>query len=302
MSEISHERDAPASQRHFVVVVHYHAPEHLERIVRQVQRLDPQAHSLIIADNSAALDHTVAQSWAPEIPTEVITLANPGYGAAVNAARRAITDPHLTRMLVLTHDADFAPETISLLDADLADPDVAIAAPIVNYQSRRNRRATAGGFVSHVGIPTHITTELRVTPYEVDWADGAMMLVSLAAFDDVGGFDERYHLYYEDVDLCARIRRTGRIVVVDPRAQAWEEPGNFTPYLRVRNHLLFVRGRYSILQIVGGTAEIVIRGCSRAVHEHSPIMVAWVLRGLLDGLRGRGGRPPPGPLARTRRS
>lgn len=43
----------------------------------------------------------------------------------------------------------------------------------------------------------------------VDWVFGAFMLVSRAAFAELGGLDERFYLYYEDVDLCYRLRRRG---------------------------------------------------------------------------------------------
>lgn len=40
------------------------------------------------------------------------------------------------------------------------------------------------------------------------------MLFRRDAFEAVGGFDERFHLYYEDVDLCARIRLSGKEVIL----------------------------------------------------------------------------------------
>jgi N-acetylglucosaminyl-diphospho-decaprenol L-rhamnosyltransferase len=46
-------------------------------------------------------------------------------------------------------------------------------------------------------------------PHAVDWVFGAAMLLPRQVFDAVGGMDERYRLYYEDVDLAWRLRRTG---------------------------------------------------------------------------------------------
>lgn len=47
----------------------------------------------------------------------------------------------------------------------------------------------------------------------VDWVCGAFMLLGSAAFRQVGGFDERYHLYCEDVDLCLRLQMSGHTLV-----------------------------------------------------------------------------------------
>ncbi|NJD05153.1 MAG: glycosyltransferase, partial [Methylococcaceae bacterium] len=48
----------------------------------------------------------------------------------------------------------------------------------------------------------------------VDWVAGMFMLFPRAVFAELGGFDERYFLYYEDVDLCSRLQAMGRDVRV----------------------------------------------------------------------------------------
>jgi GT2 family glycosyltransferase len=42
-----------------------------------------------------------------------------------------------------------------------------------------------------------------------DWVAGMFMLFRREAYQSIGGFDERYFLYYEDVDICWRLRRAG---------------------------------------------------------------------------------------------
>jgi len=51
---------------------------------------------------------------------------------------------------------------------------------------------------------------------EVDWVAGMFMLFATEAYRAVGGFDERYFLYYEDVDLCRRLRSRGYGIVYEP--------------------------------------------------------------------------------------
>jgi hypothetical protein len=50
-----------------------------------------------------------------------------------------------------------------------------------------------------------------------DWVGGMFMLFTHAAYEAVNGFDERYFLYYEDVDISARLRLLGYDIQVDPR-------------------------------------------------------------------------------------
>lgn len=56
-------------------------------------------------------------------------------------------------------------------------------------------------------------------PFPVDWVGGMFMLFRIDDFKSVGGFDEKYFLYYEDVDLCVRLWRSGRQIVLCPKAQ-----------------------------------------------------------------------------------
>jgi len=59
----------------------------------------------------------------------------------------------------------------------------------------------------------------------VDWVSGACMLVRRDAFDEVGGFDGRYFLYWEDADLCRRLRARGHHVRYVPGATAEHHVG-----------------------------------------------------------------------------
>lgn len=60
-------------------------------------------------------------------------------------------------------------------------------------------------------------------PAEVDWVPGAFCIVRRAAIDQIGFFDERYFLYYEEVDLCRRLRKAGWTIAYWPdlRAEHW---------------------------------------------------------------------------------
>jgi N-acetylglucosaminyl-diphospho-decaprenol L-rhamnosyltransferase len=73
--------------------------------------------------------------------------------------------------------------------------------------SRRNVVGSGGGSVT------------------VDWVSGACMLVRRAAFDEVGGFDARYFLYWEDADLCRRLRARGYEIRYVPAAAAVHQVG-----------------------------------------------------------------------------
>lgn len=57
---------------------------------------------------------------------------------------------------------------------------------------------------------------LNDPPFYAEWVAGMFMLFKAADYEAVGGFDERYFLYYEDVDICARLWRSGRKILFCP--------------------------------------------------------------------------------------
>jgi hypothetical protein len=62
----------------------------------------------------------------------------------------------------------------------------------------------------------HLQPGKALSPQPVEWVAGMFLLFRSEAFRDVGGFDAKFHLYYEDVDICARLWKSGWKVVCDP--------------------------------------------------------------------------------------
>lgn len=65
-------------------------------------------------------------------------------------------------------------------------------------------------------------------PGPVDWVSGASLMMRSSAFEQVGGFDEGFFLYFEEIDLCRRARRAGWNVVYEPRARIVHLEGRTT--------------------------------------------------------------------------
>ncbi|MFH1675432.1 MAG: glycosyltransferase, partial [bacterium] len=68
----------------------------------------------------------------------------------------------------------------------------------------------------------------KTEPYEVDWVSGTVMLINRKCWDDIGGFDEDYFMYWEDADICARALKAGYKTVYFPGAQIFHEAGGST--------------------------------------------------------------------------
>lgn len=112
----------------------------------------------------------------------------------------------------------------ALLDA-LKQPDVGVVAPLVRSPSgevednARNFPRFHDLVAKALGAADGRAPVSGTDPQAVDWVGGMCMLFRQEAFASIGGFDEGFHLYYEDVDICARLWRAGWKVVLVPQAE-----------------------------------------------------------------------------------
>jgi GT2 family glycosyltransferase len=148
---------------------------------------------------------------------------NLGYGGAANAAAAATDgDP----LVVLNPDVALRPDWLAVAtDAFEADQRLGVAGCKLFFPDGRTIQH-AGGIVRR---PLMLADHRRygqpddpaeVEPVDVDYVTGAALAVRRAAFDQVGGFDQGFFLYFEETDLCQRARGAGWRVRYLPRAAA----------------------------------------------------------------------------------
>jgi N-acetylglucosaminyl-diphospho-decaprenol L-rhamnosyltransferase len=73
-----------------------------------------------------------------------------------------------------------------------------------------------------------VSDESLDRPGPVDWVSGASLIMRSSTFEDIGGFDEGFFLYFEEVDLCRRARKAGWDVVYEPRVRVMHLEGQTT--------------------------------------------------------------------------
>ncbi|MBI5583991.1 MAG: glycosyltransferase family 2 protein [Deltaproteobacteria bacterium] len=163
-------------------------------------------------------------------PLLIITNKAPrGFGSNHN---RAFASTGGDFFCVLNPDVRFSGDPFSPLCRRLGDhPDWGVIAPLV--QDRNQRIADNARFfptplrilkrLLHSANPADYPTPSR--PIRVDWLAGLFLLFPRRAFAAIKGFDERYYLYYEDVDLCARLRLSGYGVFLDPAVTIRHDAG-----------------------------------------------------------------------------
>jgi hypothetical protein len=179
--------------------------------------LAPQVDELVITVNPGGSPST---NGAQRIDSER-TL---GFGANINRGISATTAPYV---VTSNPDIEVTPGAIAVLTAFAGEhPRAGIVAPQLHYPdgrwqpSRRSFPTVRGTLVRRTPLRNLLHPERRQRrhyllderpddPAESDWFLGAFLLLRRQMLDELGGLDEDYHLYGDDIDLAYRAREAG---------------------------------------------------------------------------------------------
>ena len=154
----------------------------------------------------------------------VIRNASPrGFAANHNSAFRSARGEYFC---VLNPDIRLNADPFPALIAELKDKSVGLVAPLILgpdgsiEDSARPFPTLSSLLRKALGIVPRQYYEIGSRSISPDWVGGMFILLRRDAFAAVGGFDAGYYLYYEDVDLCARLRLKGYDIRLVPMASA----------------------------------------------------------------------------------
>jgi N-acetylglucosaminyl-diphospho-decaprenol L-rhamnosyltransferase len=222
---------------------------------------------------------------------------NPGFGAAVNAGVDRARELGAQTVVLLNPDAVLPMTALDGLVAAVADDPRALVCPLV--EDAGGAVWFAGGSLDWADGRTR-TRGVDVTTVEHPWVTGACLAFSLALWDEVGGFDDRYFMYWEDIDLSHRVQAAGGRLVVRRDlvathlvggTQAGE--GKSDLYLRYncRNRLLFAAQHLQDDELAGWlrsspahARRVLLRGGRRALLRRPVGQVLAAVRGTVEGL------------------
>jgi GT2 family glycosyltransferase len=223
-----HEAVGPTATTVGAVIVTYNSSSTIGACLAAL----PVEVPVVVVDNGSA-DDTVERVLALDRPgLQIVRSQNVGFGAGANRGLRELSEA-CDLVLVLNPDAELAGAALDSLVRYLADhPTCALVAPRLQLPD--------GTPLTAAGRRASLATELRIIapdrllgrlpdrrlPAGADvhgplgYVEGACMLLRRAALADVGGFDERYFLFYEEQDLAMRLAARGWTVDLHPTAVA----------------------------------------------------------------------------------
>jgi GT2 family glycosyltransferase len=209
------------------VVTYKTDPTELERAIEQFQAIPLKTHLCIIDNSPVPVRH------APYDSSKVsyyFANANLGYGRGHNIALRAARG-RTRYSLVMNTDIQYIPDVVSHLKSFMdARPAVGLTAPQIRYPDGSLQYVcrllpTPKNLFLRRFLPGSQITERADALYELRWWDhqsianlpyfqGSFMMMRNELCNEVGGFDERFFLYGEDIDLTRRLHKVSETLYV----------------------------------------------------------------------------------------
>lgn len=205
-----------------VAIISWNTQDLLRKCLRSV--LATRCEEVIVVDNGSDDGSTeMVRREFPEIRLVIIP-SNPGFGAAANRAFALTTAPYV---LLLNADTVLRPDglnaiaayldehpAVGLLGPRLIHPDGRLQSSCSNFPHPLLPLVKSKGLTRLVGRMPLVRDRFLDTwdhdePRKVPWVVGAALAIRRRAFQAVDGFDERFHLYFEEPDLCRRMLLAG---------------------------------------------------------------------------------------------
>ena len=238
-----------------VVIIQFNHPDLTRRAIESLRLHHGGDLDIIVVDNASPAAGVRAATEQFTGCTVIFNPVNEGFGAANNRGAR---EAHGELLLFLNNDTVVCAEILPQIESYFAGSPLCGAAGLELLNADGTVQYSTGRF------PT-VWTEWRMSRRHTlytrddsvlrDWVSGAALVVRRTVFEEVGGFDERYFMYFEDVDLCERICRAGHEIHYIPGVRVehlggGSQPGGITPAVQKeyrRSQLLYYARHGSVL-------------------------------------------------------
>ncbi|MFN2286093.1 MAG: glycosyltransferase family 2 protein [Anaerolineae bacterium] len=253
-----------------VIIVNWNVRDLLQRALTSVYASwdNRMGLEVIVVDN-ASHDDSVAmlRTTFPDVQV-IANTENRGFTGGNNQGLAAATGEYL---LLLNPDTEIIADALPrMVDYIRAHPDVGMVGPqLLNpdgsvQSSRRHFPSLPVLFLESTWLEKLTPRKLLRHYYaqaqpddaiqDVDWITGAAMLARREAFAQVGGMDEGFFMYSEELDWCRRIRDTGWRIVYFPEARIVHHEGKSSEQVVPARHIYFQSSKVRYTRKYHGSA------------------------------------------------
>jgi GT2 family glycosyltransferase len=297
-----------------VILLNWNQPEFTLACLKSLERIDYPSFDIIVIDNGSEDGSPTAIRHAYPNVTLIENGRNLGFAGGNNVGVKCALAAGADYLLLLNNDTEVAPNLLrAMVDVGESDPSIGALGPTIFYFDHANVIWSAGGSVDRIGEPRHLrenqveqNDDLPVRVEDVDYVTGCAFMVKRSVVENAGLLDERFFIYFEETEWCARIKRAGFRIVYVPQARMWHKISMVQRttsrrylYLMTRNRLLYLRLSgagpttlaAAVIDLLRTVASWTLRPRHRAMRPYSTALV----RGIWHFAQGRFGAPPERP-------
>jgi GT2 family glycosyltransferase len=226
-----------------ILVLNYNGTDCLPRCLTSLRTLEYSNFQVVVIDNGSQ-DQSF-EAAKKNFPENIFLKkeTNTGFAAGMNTGIQYAQKNGFDFVWLMNYDAEVYPDTLSkLIVVTQENTKVEALSPVI--QDSNGHIWFAGGRINYLRMRTeHQRAISQDFPYATNFLTGCAPLLSLRLLEEVGAFDERFFLYYEDAELSARIQKYGYSLWVVPEARVVHaEKSSMNPqklYYLVHYGLLF---------------------------------------------------------------
>lgn len=203
----------------FVVVLNFNGKNTLAACLSSIFQSEYLNFEVIVVDNNSK-DGSLEQAMSLFSRVHFIkNSSNNGFSQGNNVGIRYALEKFADYVFILNNDTIIEKTTLSSLLCAIKDsPSAGIVSPII-FSSNNADIWFAGGIIHWKGMKTEHLCQLKSdAPYLTDYISGCAMFVKKDVFKEIGLFDERFFLYYEDADFSFRAKKGGFNLFIVPSA------------------------------------------------------------------------------------
>ncbi len=199
-----------------ILILNWNGKHLLKPCLDSVSAIDYPNYSVMVIDNGST-DNSVKMVKENFSEVELLELENNnGFAGGYNLCFTQLKNDYSEFVLLLNNDTEVDPTILSsFIQAKEMYGDNNLYGGKIFYQDTPNLIWYAGGNVnlkrakiSHRGIRQNDSAEFS-KPLQTDYITGCCLFTSMEVINQLNGFDERFNMYGEDVDLCLRAKKEG---------------------------------------------------------------------------------------------
>ena len=241
-----------------VVILHFYNINFVAECLRSCQHINYPNYEIIIVKNGSRSDLTfpAAQGFSDRVTSVIDLKRNVGYARGNNCGSQRALEHGAQYILLLNDDTTVSTDLLeSLVEIGERIPDVGMLGPAIYFFDEPDRIWFGGARFDKqtCAISTTKFNEMHngkdSDPIESDYITGCSLLVRREVAERIGLLDERFFLYWEDVDWGLRAKNAGFSNMVVPNAHIWHKVSVSTggpqsplkAYHKTRSHLLMAK-------------------------------------------------------------